>query len=931
VPAAKKGLGFEHRNSDSSNASAASVISDKRDSSSSTGSVAKKVIESTSSSIRMMRTAFGMEKPATKNPLSKGLNIFVSDMISEEFVRDRLEDVKKDRTIRDLEMEDMLTSDYFQTLLPGLKKILFMGDREWESVAFVDTIGTPDEFKQWQGVKQRLKDTLEEAFALDFSTLTQEVVSIKANIRVQQGYSLKTLVGILRSTKRLKSVYKVEFAGALFQCGPRSLAEALERNIDDKGRLLAEIEIRVECGWKENPDRFQLLEICLHKSKDITDKLMSAKRSLLRSITTESLAMQHGVGNGARSVKEPLQRCNALVEDAGSSRKDGVENEARSAKAPLRRVKSFLDDGHATNGSSRTDGVKDRARGAKVPLRRVKSFLEDDRAGSSRKDGVKNDAPRAKVQVRRSKSLQRRISLNEAGGTRVPLRRTKSFLEDGMATAASPRSVVDSSNSRRLGRVGSAPALSPQRSSRSARVRATPPRSADPSKGPIRRAVSPKRSSRGKARAISPNFSEVGKSPSNGRLRRNGSSHALSPEQTSRSSKASSSSPNSASESDNDKAQSNGRIRKVGSSPALGPQRSSRGMKSLRQNSTSDSSDTSGGQPSSSLRKTKSFDGLDLLQCDRGQISKSSRVSQLPRSRKELGDNITFSVPRSYRTFPNARSSGLLRGELRRNGSFSPNPNQRQVEQEEARGSMLLHKNDSLKSIGSLLGDTDVEECADELDVVPPPCIRGSEVLRRQDRQARTQLAKELSRNSLGKTSTFKPVCLRSYSTDTDLGKQRRLLLELYGREVSAQKKKSVATKEPAIADVPQEEKEKAEGTVLDSTSLPEDHNNDNGALPCGHPIDEDSDIDSVHTEEPLKSTQTADIESPPPKSIKLVQSIPREVVESPPPKASKLVKDVESSPPSPRRLALNGDHQSMEYFKVVKEKQEKQTAPQAA
>ena len=232
------------------------------------------------------------------------MNIFASGMISVDFVLDRLQVVKRNPAIVEVEIEDLLVREHeheheengntaYSTcakdshLLTTVKGLLLAGDREWKSVTFVDCISA-DQFELWQGLNRKImSDFQQSASSSSFFISGQLAFSFQANVYVPEDTSLKSLYTLLRAIKLHTGVCRVVFEGALYGCNQQNLFDTLRecvkvkntsfhdettsipigsgRRDSDTAALSKSMSIKVACGWRSSPTDgwSNLLDICL--------------------------------------------------------------------------------------------------------------------------------------------------------------------------------------------------------------------------------------------------------------------------------------------------------------------------------------------------------------------------------------------------------------------------------------------------------------------------------------------------------------------------------------------------------------------------------------------------------------------------------------------------------------------------------------------
>ena len=269
-------------------------------------------------SSRNVMAAMAAEEPA---------NIFASDMVSSDFIMNRVKEVKNDPTTVRLEVEDLLVNIHHEKLLPVLKSLLLAGDREWKSVTFADSMDASD-FKEWQGLKRDImldfdaslpdaeSDNIEPFASSSPSLLRKEVITFQATVEVRSGTTLKALSSLLKIIKRHKSVCDVSFGGVLFGFDGESLKTALSDNTNASDELTSLVQVKVSCGWRAGSNYADKLDTVLKSVKFLMDKT------------------ENSTGENEVDMPAPLQRVKSAVIPTSTTKAE-LRRSASRSKSPI--------------------------------------------------------------------------------------------------------------------------------------------------------------------------------------------------------------------------------------------------------------------------------------------------------------------------------------------------------------------------------------------------------------------------------------------------------------------------------------------------------------------------------------------------------------------------------------------------------------------
>ena len=297
---------------------------------------------------RLKRRNSGSGRAAPAAHKAGPLNIFASGMISVDFVLDRLQVVKRNPTIVEVEIEDLLVREHEQEheqntnngcakdsqLLTAVKDLLLAGDREWKSVAFVDCISA-DQFGLWQDLNRKImSDFQQSASSSSFFISGQAAFSFQAKVHVPEDTSLKSLYTLLRAIKLHAGVCRVVFEGALYGCSQENLFDTLRESVtvkntslnrettsfpsgsgrrdNDTATLSKSMTIKVDCGWRSSPpdDWSNLLDVCLRGVLELTQLPKRRNDSL---DVASHISMFSGSKSGGRKLRRVRSATGSLA------------------------------------------------------------------------------------------------------------------------------------------------------------------------------------------------------------------------------------------------------------------------------------------------------------------------------------------------------------------------------------------------------------------------------------------------------------------------------------------------------------------------------------------------------------------------------------------------------------------------------------------
>lgn len=112
----------------------------------------------------------------TRNSYPFEYSIFCSDMVSDDFIRGKLNELEFDTKIVHVELEDCLVASKFRMEIPDhLKDILALSDRSWEGIGMVDELLDGWCYPEFQASREQFVEALgtQEEIPVTFRTTIQ--------------------------------------------------------------------------------------------------------------------------------------------------------------------------------------------------------------------------------------------------------------------------------------------------------------------------------------------------------------------------------------------------------------------------------------------------------------------------------------------------------------------------------------------------------------------------------------------------------------------------------------------------------------------------------------------------------------------------------------------------------------------------------------
>jgi hypothetical protein len=175
-------------------------------------------------------------------------NIFGSDIVSSEFIQKSIDGVGKDCRVKKLEVEDLVTSETHQQLLPSIKELVL--SRHWESVKFIDFVSDSESYQLW---RWRTKLLMQDYDASDHAEVLK-ICTFQACCCFQAGTKLTGFLQVLKDIHfNDQSICGLEYEGDFTGDGSyKCVSNALQACISQRDLCLSEnISLRIVCGWSD--------------------------------------------------------------------------------------------------------------------------------------------------------------------------------------------------------------------------------------------------------------------------------------------------------------------------------------------------------------------------------------------------------------------------------------------------------------------------------------------------------------------------------------------------------------------------------------------------------------------------------------------------------------------------------------------------------
>ncbi|CAB9526028.1 expressed unknown protein [Seminavis robusta] len=195
---------------------------------------------------RSLPVSFSSKRSSPSINAKDEQNVFCADIISTDFIIDKLKEVRNNAQVLKLEIEDLLTSPH-GSVLSLIKAIAISGSRDWQWVRFVDTVD-PYDFAKYQQQKKAIMQDYQRS--IDDTCKYQGIISFDTTFRIAQGTPSSVLLNTLQSLDQDQTVTKVTFQGDLFGLDEAMLPSMLNQRIDPlSGETTGEVSIAVIAGW----------------------------------------------------------------------------------------------------------------------------------------------------------------------------------------------------------------------------------------------------------------------------------------------------------------------------------------------------------------------------------------------------------------------------------------------------------------------------------------------------------------------------------------------------------------------------------------------------------------------------------------------------------------------------------------------------------
>ena len=189
-------------------------------------------------------------------------NIFCSDIVSKDFIAEKLKEVKKDPRIVKVEIEDLLVARVHHSFLPAVKNLLLSEKHEWKYLRFIDSIREED-YSWWEGMKFLVMREYETTI-VDHSKFVSQV-TFQANVEAASGTNRDALVCLLKTILKDHDLQEISFAGSLFGVSNEKIPESLDGLFDEADCLTDRLMVNVQCGWskKSRPEAREFIKSCV--------------------------------------------------------------------------------------------------------------------------------------------------------------------------------------------------------------------------------------------------------------------------------------------------------------------------------------------------------------------------------------------------------------------------------------------------------------------------------------------------------------------------------------------------------------------------------------------------------------------------------------------------------------------------------------------
>lgn len=272
---------------------------------------------------------------SSNNPGEDEVNLFMSDIVSAEYCKEKLEEVRRRTAVVKMEIEDLLVSKHC-SVIPIIKQLVVGGSRPWEWIRFTDTADA-DDFKAWQSKKHNISQGFEATIAE--KSKYEDVMTFECTIRLSKGTSHLEVKKILQAIHDDDHVTKWSFEGSLYNFDDDKKPLMLQQLVNaESGDLVDEIVIVVKCGWNTKLSRESktLLEKCIQYSKkpEAEPQQKASKAPMRRTRTHSPMKRPQGPRNSSR-IRSPVRRCISADETGRSGVGRIVSMPIRHRRTPL--------------------------------------------------------------------------------------------------------------------------------------------------------------------------------------------------------------------------------------------------------------------------------------------------------------------------------------------------------------------------------------------------------------------------------------------------------------------------------------------------------------------------------------------------------------------------------------------------------------------
>ena len=159
---------------------------------------------------QMVRGFLGTKKHlVTAQHNENETNILGSSMVSQDYIIDKLRDLKSNRQVVRLEIEDMVSSQSHSFMLPMVHSLVVLDERSWEQLKFTDFI----DIKKY-GYYHQVKDEMFQNYRtmrVCSGDHLLDLISFEASIDIEKGDEVPQVLNLLREMKQDQTISEFVF------------------------------------------------------------------------------------------------------------------------------------------------------------------------------------------------------------------------------------------------------------------------------------------------------------------------------------------------------------------------------------------------------------------------------------------------------------------------------------------------------------------------------------------------------------------------------------------------------------------------------------------------------------------------------------------------------------------------------------------------